>query len=207
MLRRRVVSPKKKKQETKKKQPSPPCHVSGALVLKMDHFCPWIGQCVGHFNHRYFTLFLLYLWLSVGYAVVTIFLSWQGFLGNPSANPAVVSATESTVRLCFITCLALCVVIGGFLIWSGVLAITNQTTIEFLINRARARKARKLGLPWSNPFNLGLRKNLQQVFGPYPYWQMLMPSAAPLVCDGHHWPTADNSTGSWVAPPSAAHEV
>ena len=27
-------------------------------VMKMDHHCPWINNCVGHLNHRSFTLFL-----------------------------------------------------------------------------------------------------------------------------------------------------
>ena len=29
-------------------------------VLKYDHHCPWINQCVGHGNERYFVLFLCY---------------------------------------------------------------------------------------------------------------------------------------------------
>lgn len=29
-------------------------------VLKMDHHCPWINNCVGHRNHAHFTLFLFF---------------------------------------------------------------------------------------------------------------------------------------------------
>jgi len=29
-------------------------------VMKMDHHCPWINNCVGHFNHAYFTCFLFF---------------------------------------------------------------------------------------------------------------------------------------------------
>ncbi|KAJ6578712.1 DHHC palmitoyltransferase-domain-containing protein [Mycena vulgaris] len=35
------------------------CRVCGTCVLKFDHHCPWIGQCVGARNHKFFLNFAL----------------------------------------------------------------------------------------------------------------------------------------------------
>lgn len=46
------------------------CSVCRKCVLRMDHHCPWIANCVGHHNHRYFFLFLVYLWVASTYFVL-----------------------------------------------------------------------------------------------------------------------------------------
>ncbi|KAL4231827.1 Palmitoyltransferase zdhhc16 [Mactra antiquata] len=56
--------------------PKPPrthhCTICGKCILKMDHHCPWLNNCVGHNNHRYFFLFCVYMWFG------TVYVSWTG---------------------------------------------------------------------------------------------------------------------------------
>eukprot|EP00959_Pyramimonas_sp_CCMP1952_P307001 6425430-Pyramimonas_sp.AAC.1 len=42
-------------------------------VTRMDHHCPWMANCVGHYNYRYFFNFLFYLW---SFALYTVIMAW-----------------------------------------------------------------------------------------------------------------------------------
>jgi hypothetical protein len=45
------------------------------------------------------------------------------------------------------------------------LTLSAQTTIEFYGNRVKSFRARRRGEVWSNPYDQGMKKNWQHVFG------------------------------------------
>ncbi|KAL5022759.1 hypothetical protein ScPMuIL_001914 [Solemya velum] len=57
--------------------PKPPrthhCSVCGKCIMKMDHHCPWLNNCVGFYNHRYFFLFVVYMCIG------SFYVSWVGY--------------------------------------------------------------------------------------------------------------------------------
>ncbi|KAJ7061765.1 zf-DHHC-domain-containing protein [Mycena amicta] len=48
------------------------CRVCGTCILKFDHHCPWIGQCVGARNHKFFVNFNLASALLATYTFVSV---------------------------------------------------------------------------------------------------------------------------------------
>lgn len=49
------------------------CSICRRCVVKLDHHCPWINNCVALGNHKFFLLFLLYVFMASIYALTIIF--------------------------------------------------------------------------------------------------------------------------------------
>jgi len=163
------------------KKPKPPrthhCHICKKCILRMDHHCPWVSNCVGFYNHKYFVLFLLYLWLGCGYTAVMSFFPFRtssGFEGSRGA-----------VLFTFVISLSVMLALSMLLGWHIYLVLTGQTTIEFYYNKNRDRQARLKGEVYINEYDLGSLKNFQIFFGAGRFWfSWLMPSIKPPPGDG-----------------------
>lgn len=138
------------------------CSVCKTCVLKMDHHCPWIYNCVGLHNQKFFYLFMFYLFLVDGFFILTSFSLFKSSLNGVQSFE-----TRSSVIMAFVLAVSVEIAMFCFLSFHTYLIVTNQTTLEFISrdNEHLRREAKFV----RNPFNVGTIKNISQVFGEK-YW-------------------------------------
>lgn len=113
------------------------CSSCRTCVLKMDHHCPWLVNCLGLRNYKAFLLFLIYTSL---FCIVCFFVSVhlvfdQVFSSGAGGGGAARSADDLTpVNWVLLAVVAGIVglVLSGFTFWHLMLTGRNMTTIESL---------------------------------------------------------------------------
>uniref|UniRef100_A0A3B4BS66 Palmitoyltransferase n=1 Tax=Pygocentrus nattereri TaxID=42514 RepID=A0A3B4BS66_PYGNA len=131
------------------------CSACQICVLKMDHHCLWLNNCIGFSNYKFFLLFLLYSLLYCLCIVTTVTPSfihlWLSGLFDSSAKLHVLFLTlVSSIFLVTLSCLLL------FHCW---LVANNKTTLEWLSAPFFPDG------PDGAAFDVSVRENILQVFG------------------------------------------
>jgi len=131
------------------------CSVCGVCVLKMDHHCPWVNNCVGFTNYKFFLLFLGY---AFSYCVFIAFTSLPYFI-QFWKNELKGDGKFHVLFLFFVsTMFAISLVsLWGYHIY---LVLHNRSTLEAF----RPPIFRGIG-PDKDGFNLGKLNNFIEVFG------------------------------------------
>eukprot|EP01023_Acetabularia_acetabulum_P025472 TRINITY_DN24388_c0_g2_i1.p1 TRINITY_DN24388_c0_g2~~TRINITY_DN24388_c0_g2_i1.p1 ORF type:complete len:348 (-),score=6.49 TRINITY_DN24388_c0_g2_i1:327-1229(-) len=123
--------------------------VSGNCVLKMDHYCIWVVNCVGLLNYKFFVLFLFYAQISCTFGcLLLLYPMVQFFRTGGEDGPAGIALFAWVLDLAFSLSLA------GFLIMHYQLLSQNRSTIEAY---------EKSNSSW--PFDKGYKKNFEEIFG------------------------------------------
>ncbi|KAG5845018.1 palmitoyltransferase ZDHHC2 [Anguilla rostrata] len=139
------------------------CSVCDKCILKMDHHCPWVNNCVGFSNYKFFMLFLLYSLLYCLFIAATDLQYFIKFWTNGLPD------TQAKFHIMFLFFAASMFSVSlsslfGYHCW---LVGKNRSTLEAFRAPAFRHGADK------NGFSLGFNKNFRQVFGDEKkYWPL-----------------------------------
>jgi len=147
------------------------CRVCRTCILKMDHHCPWIYNCVGFRNHKYFFLLLFYAVIACNLIAFTMFESVQRSVDANAPFMSMFALLFGETLSCFLAILVTC--FFGFHIW---LMMKAMTTIEF------CEKSMKQSGYDVSAYDQGAWQNILSVLGSNPLlWLFPM---SPPVGDG-----------------------
>ena len=162
------------------------CSICNLCILNMDHHCPWVDNCIGFYNKKFFIQLLCYfLLISFGLCIIYVPYSYDIIILMYKMHKKEILDKRMENKCYFylinnILLIAFTIIDFNFLKFHVKLIKSNLTTIETLDNELMQNKK----------YDMGLEINFKQIFGENRLLWFLpinLPSGYPIG-DGLTWP-------------------
>ena len=165
------------------------CSVCNICVLNMDHHCPWVDNCIGFYNRKFFMqllFFVVTLTIYVDISEIYFIIDMSLRLFKKHIKYSEIFHVGLAI-ICYLAVFIFSIVITMFFKFHIKLVLNNSTTIESLDTEHKKDNEK---------FNIGPRSNWEQVFGnDVFFWFFPFPTKRGRPDgDGLTWKTNENST-------------
>ncbi|KAL8616730.1 hypothetical protein ACOMHN_017768 [Nucella lapillus] len=153
------------------------CSVCASCVLKMDHHCPWVNNCVGFTNYKFFVMFLGYALIYCFYVALSSLKYFIDFWTSGSGR----GLERFHILFLFFVSVMFGISLISLFSYHLYLVFHNRSTLESF--RAPIFQTG----PDKDGFSLGSGSNFREVFGENPkFWFLPVTSS---VGDGVAFPS------------------
>ena len=163
------------------------CSVCNICVLNMDHHCPWVDNCIGFYNRKFFMQLLCCVVILTIYVDISELYFVLGMALKLFKKQIKYSELFHVgfVIICYLAVFIFSIIITMFLKFHIKLVLTNSTTIESLDTEHQKDYEK---------FDIGYLQNWEQVFGSdVLFWFIPFPSKRGRPeGDGLTWKTRES---------------
>lgn len=149
------------------------CFICDTCTLMKDHHQPFINNCVGLENYRYFLLFCVYLQIGLYYVIITF-----GSIRSHYLFKQHYKLMNGLTAIDVVICIAL--MFFGSLNYFA--ALFGSTTIELWKNRGIGKNKDEARLRFEF-----LSDNLYRIFGTHKFFRIFSPSFRNVPFTGLEW--------------------
>ncbi|KAF4661177.1 Palmitoyltransferase zdhhc15 [Perkinsus chesapeaki] len=168
------------------------CSACNRCNLNMDHHCPWLNNCVGFYNRKFFIQLLVYVYICIALVLLFGFPRVIAILDerlNHESGLILMHPRSCLGLFSYGLSILLAISLFNFVKFHLGLVADNFTTIENFDREPGVR----------SKYDIGRRANVEEVMGPTPWlwWLPFHTRLSEPVGDGVNWRirTSDGGIG------------